>query len=445
MLEALAAGQGPELPGAGALLLSGGVSAGTLAELGRISQRRKLVLESADPWDFDTLQYHPDFRVLVALRYVAAEARAFGVDTELAPVLSLPLGAVDISLAEAVSLYEGLLSGEATHFRGERLGGLPWMASAPEAPDRTLLIAEIRDRNGELLYRARPVAKRIASAEAGVMLGDILRSVVEFGTGQRARGAVSLGGATVPLAGKTGTTNSFRNAAFIGFVPRATASGWDGVGGYTVGVYVGYDDNRPMAKGATRLAGASGALPAWILAARALADRGLLGSAPPADGSLEWQVPGGFAAVPVDPETGFVSAGSGQRRMLVQGEGLQADGQVSVDRLLSPVLGFDLEGAAQPAVPPPAASGSPQGVTAGDPAFEADVGEVWVEDMAADGGPDEAVDAGEAGGEINPFIEPGAADPEPDEAPEAPAQTGDGDDMPEGFEDVDVVPRILPN
>ena len=131
--------------------------------------------------------------------------------------------------------------------------------------------------------------------------------------------------------------------------------------------------------------------------------------------------------------------------MLVQGEGLQADGQLSVDRLLSPVLRFDLDSAAQPTIPPPAAAGGPPGAAAGDPAFEADVEEVWVEDMAAGEGIEAAPGAGDEGGEINPFIEPGAADPAPDAAPEAPVEAGDGDDMPEGFEDVDVVPRILPD
>ena len=261
LLTQMAAGEGPPLPAAPEVWLPGGVRASTLEAIGRAAKRRKLVLDAADAWSFETLQHHPDFRALVAMRYVAAYARELGVETDLPPVLSMPLGAIDVSLVEATSMYAGMTTGEVTSFAGERpgLGGL--MQAAPATDARALLIAEIRDRNGAVLYRAKPRARRVSRPETGVLVADILRSVVAYGTGRRARGKALLQGVEVPLAGKTGTTNGFRNAAFLGAVPRATAGGWDYADGYALGVYVGYDDNRPMVKGRTRLAGASGALP----------------------------------------------------------------------------------------------------------------------------------------------------------------------------------------
>jgi membrane peptidoglycan carboxypeptidase len=129
------------------------------------------------------------------------------------------------------------------------------------------------------------------------MVGDVLRNVVRFGTGRRAASALPLGGAPLPLAGKTGTTNDYRNAAFLGMVPKVTdgAARWGQ--GYTVAVYVGYDDNRSMRRGATRVQGASGALPAWLGIARGLASAGLLGTG----GASEYTPSPGLVRVEVAP------------------------------------------------------------------------------------------------------------------------------------------------
>ena len=103
------------------------------------------------------------------------------------------------------------------------------------------------------------------------------------------------------------TTNGFRNAAFCGWIPQAGELGWSWHHPLTLSVYVGYDDNRPMARGRTRLAGASGALPAWINTARGLAESGRLGQ--PGAG---WVASGVMAD---DPQFGRVPvrAGSGLR------------------------------------------------------------------------------------------------------------------------------------
>ena len=165
------------------------------------------------------------------------------------------------------------------------------------------MIAEIRDRNGRVLYRAEPVPQPRVDPTSGRLVGDILRNVVRWGTGRRANGTVRVGDVAVPVAGKTGTTNGYRNAAFAGFVPRYE-EGWEWAQGFTVVTYVGYDDNRPMRRKAVKIQGSNGALPVWIGAAKALADAGLLGQ-PKAGLWSRLGVDQGFAVVPVADGTGL--------------------------------------------------------------------------------------------------------------------------------------------
>ncbi|MFT4622068.1 MAG: penicillin-binding protein 1A [Myxococcota bacterium] len=251
------------------------------------------------------LFWHQDFRVLLSLRYVARLAEQYGVQTDVREVLSMPLGASEITLEESVSLYGGLVSGERWSFPGDGPGG-----PVPSPPTPSLLIAELRDIDGNLLYRARPEAVRVAKPTVAAMTADILHGVVRWGTGRRASGAIQLEGGAVPIGGKTGTTNDFKNAAFLGYAPVAGDDGAFDPPGFVVGVYVGYDDNRPMTNGRIRLAGASGALPAWIGTVHGLADAGHLGA--PAGDLVQGWWPSSrspvLLRVPVEPGTGLRNA-----------------------------------------------------------------------------------------------------------------------------------------
>lgn len=297
----------PRLVGHDDVLVDDRLHMGTLLDVRDAMRRRKLALELAeeppDLYDPSLLYWHQDFRTLLAMEYVTALAERYGVRTELARVLSMPLGASEITLEEAVSLYEGLATGQ-----GWTFPGVAGHARVPAPEASTLLIAEIRDVDGRVIYRAEPRAEELASREIAHMSTDVLRNVVRHGTGQRALRAVQLGGAAVPLAGKTGTTNDFRNAAFLGVVPVWTGSAFSVDRAFVVGAYVGYDDNRPMRNGNIRLAGASGALPAWIGAAETLARTGRLGEptgAPLPDGTWPLEVAPGLVRLPVDPEQGL--------------------------------------------------------------------------------------------------------------------------------------------
>jgi hypothetical protein len=270
--------RGVELDDKSEMLLDGRLHLATMETLRRAWKRRMLAVETAgtrDLYDPELLYWHQDFRVLLGMRYVTQLAAQYGVRTDVNELLSLPLGASEITLEESVSLYGGLTTSTAWTFPGVA-DGAP--TASPTQP--LLLISRVEDVDGVVLYEAKPESRQVTAEKVGDMTADILRNVILWGTGRRAKGLISEKGKQVPIGGKTGTTNDFRNAAFLGFAPVADGAGFDTTGGFVVGTYVGYDDNRPMVTGNLKLAGASGALPAWMGAVDGLHDGRLLGTPP---------------------------------------------------------------------------------------------------------------------------------------------------------------------
>jgi membrane peptidoglycan carboxypeptidase len=290
--------------------------------------RERVTKGEVGRWDPELLYWDPDFRLLLGMRYVARVARQYGVRSDVREVLSMPLGASEITLEELAMAYDGLASGETWRFGGRDAAG----RTGP-IPASTLLVEEIRDRDGRVIYRAEPNRVPVTSPAVAAMTRDLLRNVVDVGTGRRASGAVKVGGAALPLAGKTGTTNDHRNAAFVGLVPLVGRSGIEDA--LTVAVYVGYDDNRPLVNGSLALQGASGALPAWLVIAEGLADEGVLADdhvrAP--RGGWRWPDPPGTERVAVSPRDGFPTfASTGTTVLSRPGTG---------QRWLDPVERFD--------------------------------------------------------------------------------------------------------
>ncbi len=207
-----------------------------------------------------------DFRVLVSLRYLVAFAKALGIDSQLEPVLSFPLGSNVVTLLESVRMYEGLVTGKVT------LIG----AKETESRDVLAVIDRIESDTGEILYRPKRRIRRPVAPETALAVSHILENVIKFGTGRSADLEVrlsALGGGlfqqlnqAIPLLGKTGTANRYTNASFLGYLPGLTDDGrsLSLKNGYGVGVYVGFDDNRPMERNNSRITGSAGALPAWI-------------------------------------------------------------------------------------------------------------------------------------------------------------------------------------
>jgi penicillin-binding protein 1A len=169
----------------------------------------------------------------LGIENIIATTRRFGITSPLPPYLPLALGAADLTLWEHTSAF--------TVFPNDGIRVEPH------------LIRRVTTYDGALLEEARPQVFDVISPETARMMTAMLEEVVQFGTGVRAR---ELGR---PAAGKTGTTNDYTDAWFVGFTPSLTA-----------GVWVGYDDKRiSLGKHET---GARAALPVWLEFMKAVMD-----------------------------------------------------------------------------------------------------------------------------------------------------------------------------
>lgn len=151
-------------------------------------------------------------------------AHRLGITTSLDQNLSLALGTSSVRLIDLTATYRVFASG------GE--------STAPYG------VTEILDHSGHLLWRAKPTKQIVLSSESAAITTDMLRAVVQEGTGRK---ALTLGR---PVAGKTGTTDEFKDALFVGYSPSIVT-----------GVWVGQDKYETLGRGET---GAQAALPIWI-------------------------------------------------------------------------------------------------------------------------------------------------------------------------------------
>ncbi|MBV5306361.1 MAG: transglycosylase domain-containing protein [Desulfobulbaceae bacterium] len=232
-------------------------------------------LSSLQPYSFEVLSAIKDFRILVGLRYLISLARELGIQSQLEPVLSFPLGSNVVTLLEFVRMYEGIVTGEVVLSEGQE----------EESRDLLSIIDRIESEEGEVLYRPKRKRVRLVAPETSLVVGHILENIVKFGTGRYADKNVRLTeideeaskkfsgfDLAIPLLGKTGTANNYTNASFFGYLPGVSPHGEGLVtqGGYAVGVYVGFDDNQDMRRASTRITGSEGALPTWTELVRVL-------------------------------------------------------------------------------------------------------------------------------------------------------------------------------
>ena len=154
----------------------------------------------------------------------AKQLRRLGVEEKIPPYPSALLGSVNLSPMDMLGVYQVFATGG---FR------------TPIHSIRTVI-----DDRGRILQRTGLNTQRSIPPETNYLTNYALQQVVKSGT---AKGIESLG-SSLNLAGKTGTTNDFRDAWFAGYS-----------GNYVSVVWVGRDDNKP-----TGLSGGSGALPVWV-------------------------------------------------------------------------------------------------------------------------------------------------------------------------------------
>jgi len=157
-------------------------------------------------------------------RQVILFARRLGLASPLPPYLPVALGAAEATLLEMTSAYSVFPN------QGVRM--------------KPYSIIKVTDRQGNVLEENRPEPKDAIRADTAFVMTNLLRGVVQRGTAAKASAL------NWPLAGKTGTTDDYTDAWFIGFDPDIT-----------VGVWLGLDQKKPIGRNQT---GSEAALPIWI-------------------------------------------------------------------------------------------------------------------------------------------------------------------------------------
>ncbi|MFI5165182.1 MAG: penicillin-binding protein 1A [Thermoanaerobaculales bacterium] len=187
-------------------------------------------------------------------------AHRMGIKEPLAPYSSLALGSFELSVEEMAAAYAGI-------------------ANRGQVPD-PFFISQIKDAEGKVLLESRPHVHQAVREDVAYLMTHVMEGVIQRGTAAAA--------ATLPghLAGKTGTTDRFTDAWFIGFTPRITCAVW-----------VGHDLKTPIG---SHMSGAEAALPTWMRFMKAY-----LESQSDAVRQEDFSVPAGVTLVPVDKTTGL--------------------------------------------------------------------------------------------------------------------------------------------
>ena len=203
----------------------------------------------------------------LGLPYLLSYATKLGITTPLAPNLSVALGTGEVSLLELIRVY-GVFATNGTLFD-------------------PIFISKITDGHGSVVSEGTFKRTQVISPETAYLVTSMLKSVVERGTGTA---ALELGR---PAAGKTGTTTDYEDAWFIGYTPEMVT-----------GVWVGFDEKRPLGSGET---GGKVAAPIWTdFMKEALADR-------PID---DFQMPDGMTFAHINPTTGKRATATSSRAIL---------------------------------------------------------------------------------------------------------------------------------
>jgi membrane carboxypeptidase/penicillin-binding protein len=193
----------------------------------------------------------------VGLEDVAALGKRLGFET-VKPYPSIALGTFEVSPWHVARAYAVFAN-----------GGL-------KTELRT--VKQVRDHEGKILESSERKSTRVLHAQTAYLVTDMLRSVLSEGTAA----AVRSQGFHRPAAGKTGTTDEFRDAWFVGYTPDLLCVVW-----------TGYDDNTPL-----KMTGAEAALPIWVSFMKQ-ATRGM----PVRD----FEIPDGIVTAVIDPTTGALA------------------------------------------------------------------------------------------------------------------------------------------
>lgn len=158
----------------------------------------------------------------IGMNKVVETCRTLGIMSPMEPVTSLPLGAIGVTPLEMASAYA-------------TFANYGWQSPST-------VIMRVTDSSGNVMLDNTPKPQLVLDPWASASTIDIMRAVITEGTGKNA----AIGR---PAAGKTGTTSSEKDIWFVGTVPQLTTAVW-----------VGRDDNKQLASGAT---GGTMVTPIW--------------------------------------------------------------------------------------------------------------------------------------------------------------------------------------
>jgi penicillin-binding protein 1A len=160
-------------------------------------------------------------------KLVTGYAKRMGINSRIRPVSSLALGTSEVRPLELVAAF-GVYSNNGVYVK-------------------PIAITKIEDKTGNVIYKNRSIGQEALSPETTQIMNDMLQDVINHGTGYAARRDYEF---YTPAGGKTGTTNNYTDAWFVGFTPHLAT-----------GVWVGFDD--PGLSLGTGETGARAALPLW--------------------------------------------------------------------------------------------------------------------------------------------------------------------------------------
>lgn len=188
-------------------------------------------------------------------------SRKMGINTEMQPDFSIALGTLSIPPLDLTAAY------------------LPFANAGVKVPP--VAVKYITDQNGKMIENNAAKGEPVMDAQSAFLTTSLLHGVVTSGTGWRAK---ALG---VPVAGKTGTTNDYRDAWFIGYTADLLT-----------GVWVGMDEPKPLGPDET---GSKAALPIWVDFMKHVVDK---------ENPKHFPIPPGIVTRMIDPENGLLAGDS---------------------------------------------------------------------------------------------------------------------------------------
>ncbi|MBI4844578.1 MAG: PBP1A family penicillin-binding protein [Nitrospirae bacterium] len=205
----------------------------------------------------------------IGVKKAVSFMQAMGLNGPFPHNLTLALGSISLSPLEITSAFATFAN------EGVRM--------------EPITVKYITDNRGSTIENNRPRGERVISPQTAFLATSMLEDVVNQGTGRRAKAL------NRPVAGKTGTTNDYKDAWFVGYTTELAA-----------GVWVGFDDQHTLGRDET---GSKAASPVWV----DFMKEALNIMYPSGDEGRPFPVPDGIVTAVIDPLTGLLATSESEK------------------------------------------------------------------------------------------------------------------------------------